>query len=231
MQTHRFMRLLLCTAAVLLVLGSGSAVYGQQTFTTTITQTSIDQWIADWPAKPREVAGKVIAKYGLPQEVTPTMLIWNNNGPWKRTILYREEVAHDFPKPHTDLLEQFVNYRVPTDKFDELAAYDGSVIVERTKGEMSARCDQEPMNFLALNLAHDIVTGQRTVAEARKFYADTAAAAMRGETPTYIQSLRFSPNLNRTADRDIPFTPRAMVSGFSDQETTVEQTRRRMAKE
>ncbi|MEX2153654.1 MAG: hypothetical protein WD825_09970 [Gemmatimonadaceae bacterium] len=58
-------------------------------------------------------------------------------------------MPHSFPKPHTDLLEQFIDYRVPVDKYDELAAYDGSVIVERTKGEISARCDKEAMNFLA----------------------------------------------------------------------------------
>jgi hypothetical protein len=52
---------------------------------------------------------------------------------------------------------------VPPDKFDELAEYDGSVIVERTKGEIAARCDLEGANFLALNLAHEIVTGKRSV--------------------------------------------------------------------
>lgn len=67
--------------------------------------------------------------------------------------------------------------RVPPDKFDDLALYDGSVIVERTKGEISARCDQEPMNFLALNLAHDIITGKRSVGDARKTYAEKAMAA------------------------------------------------------
>jgi hypothetical protein len=33
------------------------------------------------------------------------------------------------------------------------------VIVERTKGELSARCEGEEANFLAINLAHQIVTG------------------------------------------------------------------------
>ena len=118
------------------------------------------------------------------------MLVWHDNGPWKLSILYRDEVPHDFPKPHTDLLEQFVDYRVPTDTFDELAAYDGSVIVERTKGEISARCDKEEMKFLALNLADDIVKGRRTVADARAFYAKTAMAAMQGEKPIATGPLR-----------------------------------------
>ncbi|MGH8284417.1 MAG: hypothetical protein ACRETT_01460 [Steroidobacteraceae bacterium] len=36
--------------------------------------------------------------------------------------------------PHKDVLEQVIDYKVPPDKFDDLARYDGSVIAERTKG-------------------------------------------------------------------------------------------------
>jgi hypothetical protein len=64
-----------------------------------------------------------------------------------------------------------------------LARYDGSVIVERTKGEISARCDKEEMNFLAINLGNDVVTGKKDVDAARKFYADTAMAY--GDTPDW----------------------------------------------
>ena len=64
------------------------------------------------------------------------MVAWHNNGPWKRSIVYKEEVTHLFPKKHVDVLQQFIDYKVPVDKFDDIASYDGSVIVERTKGEM-----------------------------------------------------------------------------------------------
>jgi len=135
---------------------------------------TVDQIVSAWPDVPREVAQTVMGTYGPPQEATPSRLIWFNNRPWKRTILYRDVVQHDFPMPHPDLLEQFIDYQAPLEKFDELAQYDGSVIVERTKGEISARCDKEPMNFLAINLANDVATGARTVEEARQFYAETA---------------------------------------------------------
>ena len=167
---------------------------------------AVSNLVDDWPAKPREAASAMIAKYGQPHEATPTMLVWHNVGPWKHTILSRDEIPHDFPKSHTDLLEQSIDYRVPVDKFDELAGYDGSVIVERTKGELSARCDKEEMNFLALNLAHDIVTGRRTVEDARRFYAETAMAFMRGEKPAYTQRLQFEVR-SGAADRDVPFMP------------------------
>lgn len=160
--------------------------------------------IAGWPETPRMVAAEIIQKYGPPQEATATMLVWHNNGPWKRTILNREEIPHSFPRPHTDLLEQFVDYRVPPELFDQLAQYDGSVIVERTKGEISARCDKEAMNFLALNLANDIVAGRRTVADARHFYAETAKAFMMGnKTSAYVTGLQFRP-MSGAADPDIP---------------------------
>ena len=96
--------------------------------------------------------------------------------------------------PHKDVWEQVVDYRVPPDMFDELALYDGSVIVERTKGELSARCDKEEANFLAINLADDIVRGRRTVNDARQFYAQHIQAVMRGEKGHYVTGLRFSPS-------------------------------------
>lgn len=172
-----------------------------------VTSGSADAIVAGWPATPQEVARKTMAKYGAPNEVTATMLVWHNNGPWKRTIIYRDEVPHDFPKAHTDLLEQFIDYKVPLGKYDDIARYDGSVVVERTKGEMSARCDKEEMNFLALNLAHDVATGRRTVDDARQFYAQTAMATMKGEMPPYVQRLQFEPSRG-TADPDKPMMPK-----------------------
>jgi hypothetical protein len=81
--------------------------------------------------------------------------------------------------------------------------YDGSVIAERTKGELSARCDKEEANFLALNLANDIATGKKTVAEARQYYARAVSDLMAGKKDPYVQKLQFSPQ-RRTADADRP---------------------------
>lgn len=54
-------------------------------------------------------------KYGQPSEHTSRMLFWYNNGPWLRTIVYRDEIDHGFPVSHKDVLEQFVGYEVPPD--------------------------------------------------------------------------------------------------------------------
>lgn len=165
---------------------------------------SADSTIASWPKTPQEVAKKMIAKYGQPNEVTPTMLMWHGNGPWKHTMVFKDEVQHDFPAPHTDLLQQSIDYKVPLDKYDDLAMYDGSVVVERTNGMISARCDLEEANFLALNLANDVATGKRSVADARKFYAETITAFKKGGKPAYTQGLQFKVPMGGTADADKP---------------------------
>jgi hypothetical protein len=167
-------------------------------------QDTATKIIAAWPAKPREVAQTIILKYGEPNEITPTHLVWFNTGPWKRTVVYREEVPHNFPVPHTDIMEQFIDYTVPPSRFSDLAAYDGSVAAQRTVGELSARCDQEEMNFLAVNLANDIVTGKRSAKEAREFYAKTARAFKKGEKSPYTQQIQFALPTGGTGDPDIP---------------------------
>jgi hypothetical protein len=156
----------------------------------------VKQVISDWKEQPRKVAMDMMNKYGAPQEVTEQRLIWHNNGPWKRSELINEEIDHDFPLPHKDMLLQVVEYQVPADKFDELAAYDGSVIVDRTRGEMGARCDKEAANILALNLAHEVINGKRSVQEARKVYGEQIVAMASGEPAPLMASLQFQPQQN-----------------------------------
>jgi hypothetical protein len=110
-----------------------------------------------------------------------------------KTVIYDEATTHNFPMTHPDVMQQWINMSVPADMFDELAEYDGSVVVNRTEGLISARCDKEGANFLAINLAHDIVEGNRTVEEARDFYAETIKKVMDGETPEYTQGFIFEP--------------------------------------
>jgi len=166
---------------------------------------ALESIIKGWPKEPQASARRLVEYYGEPEEYSPSRLIWRNTRDgWKRTELARDEVPHDFPSHHTDFLEQFIDYKVPVDKYSTLAEFDGSVIAERTKGELSARCGGTSMNFVAINLAHDIVTGKRTVAEARQEYTRLYEAYKRGEKPPYTQSFQFSLPKGDTGDRDHP---------------------------
>lgn len=158
-----------------------------------MTSTGLDPRavIEDWPAESREAATLVIERYGEPDEATPTHLQWTSNaGEWKRIIAQREFYAHDFPAPHIDCVESVLDYRVPPARVGDLAAFDGSVVVERTAGEISARCHDVEANRLALNLAHDIVAGNRSVEDARAYYAEEFLDARRGKPTPYMDQLR-----------------------------------------
>jgi len=160
------------------------------------------QHIAGWPDESREAAQLVIDAHGEPDEITDTQLVWLHAGPWKRLIATRRFYRHEFPVPHIDAVESVIDYRVPPAKFAELAAFDGSVIAERTAGEVSARCHDEQANNLALNLMHDIVTGARTVEQARAYYAREFIDYRRKQPTPYMDELRFAPARD-TADPDV----------------------------
>lgn len=162
-----------------------------------------DDIILSWNNEPRESAERLIKEYGEPDEATESLLIWRDTPDgWKRTELTNDPTPHSFPAQHNDYLEQFIDYRVPIGKFSQLAEFDGSVVVDRTRGEMSARCGGTSMNFVALNLANDIVTGKRSVDEARGEYGRLYSAYKNGEHPPYTQEFQFEMQSD-TADPDV----------------------------
>lgn len=165
----------------------------------------LEQVLKDWPKEPRASAERLVNYYGPPHEYSRSMLIWyDTKDGWKRTVLSREETPHNFPARHTDFLEQFIDYKVPLDMYSTLAEFDGSVIVERTKGEISARCGGTSMNFVAINLAHDIVSGRRSVEDARREYTRLYQAYKSGEKPPYTQAFQFPLPQGDTKDLDRP---------------------------
>jgi hypothetical protein len=168
---------------------------------------SVDSILANWKDQPRDTARALIAKYGPPHEVTQSRMIWYNNGPWKRTELTNAEIPHNFPAPHNDILEQVIDYRVPPDKAMDVLAYNGSVLIDRTRGEMGARCASEELNMMALNLAHDVITGQRTPEFARDAFTGAATQFSQGVSSPLNEKLQFITAVGPTADPDQPVRP------------------------
>jgi hypothetical protein len=167
--------------------------------------------VEDWPQAPKMAARTLLEHYGPPNEATPTKLLWYRTGPWARMELTADEILHNFPTPHTDYLTQYVDFRVPADKASELVAFDGSVIVDRTAGQIGARCDHEAYNTLTLNLAVEIIEGRRTVEDARRFYGETAAAFAMGRPAPYAERLQFTPPQGDVADPDEAIIGSAMA--------------------
>ena len=176
-----------------------------------MAQLTASRCIETWPEESREAARLVLDQYGEPDEITDSQLLWHRRGQWKRIVASKAFFKHEFPAPHTDSVECVIDYRVPVGKFTPLAQFDGSVIVERTAGEVSARCHDEQANSLALNLMHDIVTDAKTAQEARQYYAKEFADYRRKKPTPYMEQLRFSP-----ADRAAAPDPDTRV--LSDQD-------------
>jgi hypothetical protein len=156
----------------------------------------LKSYTKDWPEAAAKAANEMIAKYGEPTESTPSMLMWKGIMPVKRILVYREEVIHQFPLPHKDVIEHVVAYKIPLNKAAELVKFDGSIIFDRTRGELSARSNEEAMNFLILNLASEIIEGKRSASNARKEYETLAVDYLNGNKSNLTQKLQFSTQAN-----------------------------------
>ena len=165
-------------------------------------QAAVADLIRDWPQAAKGAAEEMLRKYGVPQEATATHLRWQDNRPWTRTVVHRAAVEHDFPAKHMDALEQVVPYRVPLNFFEALATFNGSLVADRTRGELTARCDREETNILALNLAHDIIRGQKTVAQAREAMGAGLREVGAGRIPDDARELRLGPPQGDLRDPD-----------------------------
>jgi len=135
----------------------------------------------------------MIAKYGAPQEASSEHIVWHNQGPFKRITVFNLETPHDFPMPHVDFLEHTITYNVPQNKVGDLIEFDASSTINRTIGELSARCDLEGHNVLTLNLDHDIVMGKKSVQEARTAFGEIVTQDVMGQHPAYVEALQFQP--------------------------------------
>lgn len=143
--------------------------------------------IAGWPSGSRGVAEAMIEKYGAPDMADAGTLRWNDNGSWKRTTVYRT------PVEGADVLEQTIGYAVPQDKREDLAKLDLMLRVARDGTELSSTSESEETNFLAVNLADEVVREKRTPEDAREFYLTTVKLSQAGKSSPYMQGLMFRP--------------------------------------
>lgn len=175
--------------------------------------------IQDWPQSSKSAALAMIDRYGQPDVASNLVLIWKDKQPFSKIAVMRDAVKHSFPIDHQDVLLQEVNLIVPLEKVSDLAKFDGSLLIDRTKGTVASRCDSEKSNFLALNLAKDIISGKRDVESARRFMSDTMAKTLAGKSSEYSERLMFSPATSGTGSSDASTMPDSR-SGNGESVTT-----------
>ena len=198
----------LATTGRAVVEGVGHAVKGEHETERAAAQhvdrSDAERIIDDWPEAPKKIAEQMIEKYGPPNEATPTRLFWYRAGPWKRMEVSADPVVHNWPAPHEDFFTQVIDYRVPPEMVHMVATFDGSILVDRTRGEVWARCDSEAANVLGLNMVHEIVTGKRSVQEARETSSQHTVAYNLGRSAPYAETLQFEVPNGGTEDLDEP---------------------------
>jgi hypothetical protein len=147
--------------------------------------------IRQWPERARSIVRVMIQTYGQPNRISAGALVWHNNGPWRKTVVYRKARSNSRAMRGQDYLEQTVGYQVPDDKINALRRFNRRIAVSKAKDELSCRSDSEKLNILALNLADDIVNYRRSVEDARYFYRQAVRLAMSGKSSMYLDELLF----------------------------------------
>ena len=142
-------------------------------------------------APPSAAAGRrLMDEYGTPDDVAPNRLTWNNRGAWKRTVVWNRKPVYLSP---VDLavMEQTVDYPVTHAQAGELLAFSDCLKIDLARGELSSRAGREEINYLTLNLADEIVRGQKTVAEAQTAFLRQLELAAAGKSTPYMTGLVF----------------------------------------
>jgi len=158
--------------------------------------------IQAWPEMPKKVAGVIVEKYGQPNHFNNESLVWYGNGPWKRTVVYRDGWLDQASIRHAEVLQQVITYSVPNDKVKDLSRYDERLVIDGPRQELSFVSDSEKTNFLAINMADEVVSLWKTVEQARAFAAKTARLSEAGKKSVYTDGFRFKVENDLTPIQD-----------------------------
>jgi hypothetical protein len=146
--------------------------------------------IADWPETPRVMAAALLQRYGVPDEIVSSQLSWNGRRPWAKIVVFRDP---DAAGRSDHLLESLAYGRVDLDRWKELSGLGRGAAYDPVTQELSARTDSEATNFLALNLADEVIRGRRSAADARGFYDAALNLSLYGKSTPYMSRLLFQP--------------------------------------
>lgn len=147
-----------------------------------------------WAETPRLAARLMMTRYGPPDVVGMSRLIWHGNGSWKRTIV------RDLPRLYggaadedLGVIEQTVSYSLTPDHAAALRPFGGRLAFDAAAMEMSSRSDREEVNCLRLNLANDVLRGVLNGQDAKAAYARILELEASGKSVSYMQGLTFGP--------------------------------------
>jgi hypothetical protein len=184
-----------CAAAALAALSSVSACVSPfQSYRDTALNTSDRRALAaavvdGWSRTSALAARRFLAEYGAPDEVRSDHLVWNDRGPWRRTLV-RDVRPALVEGDELGVIEQSLECALLPGQAADVAAIDGRVVFDARSGELTARSDREELNFLRMNLADDVANGRLGVAAARAKFARAVALEESGKVVPEMHGLR-----------------------------------------
>ena len=103
---------------------------------------------------------KLLPQFGKPDYVVVDRLIWLNPFPNIMAIkLVDESISHGFPAPHNDFVYSKAKIKLTAEQQAALAFVSGSIIVDRLRGLVIARCGALIKNQVTLGFVYDISRG------------------------------------------------------------------------
>jgi hypothetical protein len=136
------------------------------------------------------LAGVLLEKYGIPDDIVASQLSWNDRRPWTTVVVFRDPEAAG---RSNHLLESTAYGGVPLARWREFSSFGRGTAYDPATQELSARTNGEATNLLALNLADEVLRGRRSAADARAYFDATLNLSLDGKSSPYMSRLRFSP--------------------------------------
>jgi hypothetical protein len=133
----------------------------------------------------------MVDKYGPPDRIEIGRVVWLHKGPWKRIAVWDDMDLDEVSTFKDRNLEQTIAYVVPAGRRRDLEDFDARIKVSEDGAELSSRSYSEERNFLALNLADEVIRGAKTPEQAREFHAATLTLADAGKSSPYMKGLIF----------------------------------------
>lgn len=116
-------------------------------------------------------ARKLVGVYGPPNEISERQAYWINTSPFSEIYVKNESIPHNFPTSHMDFVYSSIVVEVPKGKIATLAGVSGSIIIDRLKMQVTARCGNLIKNAITLGFVQDVVAGIVPVTGAKSEYA------------------------------------------------------------
>jgi hypothetical protein len=163
--------------------------------------------LADWPQDVRLAAAKLIEEFGSPDRREPDRLVWHKRKPWEEITVWN--TASPSGRPSANAIEESVACRVPLEMILPLTAFSRTIRASRDGALLAARSPSEELNYLKLNLSHEIIAGKMSPSQARTAYERTLRLAAAGKDSPLLRGLLFLPPARRSPG------PQALITGPS----------------